>query len=266
MPTFVVINMDFVYFIGTAGSGKSTLTAAFSNWMKDLDRYAITVNLDPGVKRLPYRPEVDVREFIDFDTVVDKYNLGPNGALIATMDLLASNLSDIIHEINDFNADYVLIDTPGQLELFVFRSVGPYMVGVLSSGKRNNTTLAYLLDANICRKPENLISLQLLGMSMQFRFIKPQLNVLTKVDLLSKVELSQILDWMKEETQLMDSINKHLKGPIRELALKVNSTLHEFEVFTEAIPVSTKTEDGLDVLYGILQRIFAGGEDLIFFK
>jgi len=258
--------MDFVYFIGTAGSGKSTLTATFLNWIKDLDRYAISVNLDPGVKRLPYRPEVDVREFIDLDAIIDKYNLGPNGALVATMDLLASNLSDILREINDFDADYVLIDTPGQLELFVFRSVGPYMVDALSSGNRNNTTLLYLLDANICRKPENLISLQLLGMSMQFRFIRPQLNILTKIDLLSETELSQILSWMKDETHLMESINEHLNGPIRELALKVNTILHEFEIFTEAIPVSTKTEEGLDVLYGVLQRIFAGGEDLIFFK
>ncbi|MCK4332233.1 MAG: ATP/GTP-binding protein, partial [Thermoplasmatales archaeon] len=46
----------FVYFIGTAGSGKSTLTSNFQKWFKMRGLDAIIVNLDPGAENLPYEP------------------------------------------------------------------------------------------------------------------------------------------------------------------------------------------------------------------
>ena len=50
----------FVYFIGTVGSGKSTLTYNFQKWMGLRGLDTITVNLDPGAENLPYEPDVDV--------------------------------------------------------------------------------------------------------------------------------------------------------------------------------------------------------------
>jgi len=44
------------FLIGTAGSGKSLLTASFTNWLKTQKQKVITVNLDPGVFTLPYTP------------------------------------------------------------------------------------------------------------------------------------------------------------------------------------------------------------------
>ena len=52
----------FVYFIGTAGSGKSTLTYNFKQWMYLRGLDVITVNLDPGAENLPYEPDVDIRD------------------------------------------------------------------------------------------------------------------------------------------------------------------------------------------------------------
>lgn len=58
-----------IYFIGTAGSGKTYLTFAFRTWM-ELNSYdAITVNLDPGVKHLPYSADIDIRQWIDLKEV-----------------------------------------------------------------------------------------------------------------------------------------------------------------------------------------------------
>ncbi|RJS78636.1 GTPase, partial [Candidatus Bathyarchaeota archaeon] len=74
--------MFTVFFIGTAGSGKSLLTAAFSKWLKMTKQDVAVVNLDPGALTLPYSPDVDVREYIDVTNLMEEYNLGPNGALI----------------------------------------------------------------------------------------------------------------------------------------------------------------------------------------
>ena len=121
----------FVYFIGTAGSGKSTLTQNFKEWMNQRGLDAITVNLDPGAENLPYEPDVDIKDWISLKEIMESYELGPNGAQIAAADMLALNTSDIKESIESFKTDYVLIDTPGQLELFVFREAGKYIVQFL---------------------------------------------------------------------------------------------------------------------------------------
>jgi len=130
-----VDKMIFVYMIGTAGSGKSTLTGAFQEWCNRHGYDAIAVNLDPGALRLPYEPEVDVREWISLDEVMKEYNLGPNGAQVVCADMLALNAKEVEERINEYSADYVLLDTPGQLELFVFRSTGKVIVEQLNKKK-----------------------------------------------------------------------------------------------------------------------------------
>ena len=88
----------FVYFIGTAGSGKSTLTYSFQQWMNNRGLDAITVNLDPGAENLPYVPDVDIRDWISLKEIMDSYGLGPNGAQIAAADMLALNIDDFYQD------------------------------------------------------------------------------------------------------------------------------------------------------------------------
>jgi len=126
----------FLYFIGTAGSGKSTLTHIFKQWMNHRGLDAVTVNLDPGAENLPYVPDVDIRDWISLKEIMDSYELGPNGAQIACADMIALNTEDIKKSIESFKTDYILIDTPGQLELFVFREAGKFIVKFLSHSQR----------------------------------------------------------------------------------------------------------------------------------
>jgi len=46
------------------------------------------INLDPGVEELPYTPQTDVREYVNVRDVMRRYGLGPNGALIKSIDTL----------------------------------------------------------------------------------------------------------------------------------------------------------------------------------
>ena len=75
-----------IFFVGTAGSGKSTLTHTFQSWMNSLGLDAITVNLDPGVDYLMYTPDIDIREWVSLTEIMKTHNLGPNGAQIACAD------------------------------------------------------------------------------------------------------------------------------------------------------------------------------------
>ncbi|HKZ63876.1 MAG TPA: ATP/GTP-binding protein, partial [Thermoplasmata archaeon] len=71
-----------LYFIGTAGSGKTALTQAFRVWMESQGLDALQVNMDPGVDSLPYEPAVDIRDWIRLDEIMRERGLGPNGAQI----------------------------------------------------------------------------------------------------------------------------------------------------------------------------------------
>ena len=64
-----------LYFIGNAGCGKSSLTSAFKNWMQSNGFSCATVNLDPGVEWLPYSPDVDVRDWINLNSVMQRFGV-----------------------------------------------------------------------------------------------------------------------------------------------------------------------------------------------
>jgi len=106
--------MYIVFIIGTAGSGKSLLTASFSEWLQMAKQDVITVNLDPGVLTMPYTPNIDIRDYIKIEDIMKQYGLGPNGALIMAADLIAEETDRLGEEIASFKPDFVLIDTPGQ--------------------------------------------------------------------------------------------------------------------------------------------------------
>src|SRR4030043_1840774 len=106
--------MPVTFIIGTAGSGKSLFTAAFSEWLKMSKQDVAVVNLDPGVLKLPYQPDVDVRNYVNVGDIMEKYGLGPNGALIMAADLIGDEIEKITKEIKSPNPDIVLVDTPAQ--------------------------------------------------------------------------------------------------------------------------------------------------------
>jgi len=125
-----------VFIIGTAGSGKSRLTAAFNDWLKMSKQDVAIINLDPGVSSLPYQPDVDVRDYVNVDNLMDEYRLGPNGALIMASDLVADEIEKISKEVEELRSDIVLVDTSGQMELFAFRASGPYIVSELTKEQK----------------------------------------------------------------------------------------------------------------------------------
>lgn len=174
-----------LFFVGTAGSGKSTLVGSYKNWLDDSNVNAIIVNMDPGAGTLPYEADIDIRQWILLDEVMEEYSLGPNGAQIVAADLMAINIKKMITVLSKYKSDYVLVDTPGQLELFAFREASNQVVNAFG---QNESMLIYLLDPSICRSPNGFISTMTLGSIVQFRFQLPKLNLLSKSDMLTEAD------------------------------------------------------------------------------
>lgn len=251
--------MIYIYIVGTAGSGKTTLTHAFNEWCHRQRYDSIAVNLDPGVVNLPYSPEIDVREWISLNKIMKEYNLGPNGAQILSADLLALNAKVLRERLGEYRADYVLFDTPGQLELFVFRNVGRVIVEEIG---KENSILLFLIDPSLSTTPTNFVSQLMLSAITQFRIDIPIINILTKIDMVDKEALNMIIEWGKNSEKLKNDLLIKHPSLYYQLSEKMINVIEEMQAHTNMIPISSETWEGMEDLYSNIQQIFYGGEDL----
>jgi len=249
--------MFVVFIIGTAGSGKSLLTASFSDWLKLAKQNVIAVNLDPGVLTLPYTPDIDIRDYVKIEQLMEQYELGPNGALIMAADLIAEETERLGEEIATFNPDIALIDTPGQMELFAFRASGPYIANELTKEPK---ALIYLFDSVFSSNPLNYVSNVFLSAAVYNRFFTPQIHVLSKSDLLPPEDMNRIVDWSANPTALETAIEEKLSGTRRLLSRDVIHAVYRLGLKFLLIPVSAKTNEGFINLNTTLERILASGE------
>jgi len=250
----------FIYFIGTAGSGKSTLTHTFKEWMGLRGLDAITVNLDPGAENLPYDPDVDIRDWISLKEIMESYGLGPNGAQIACADMLALNTSDLKNSIESFKTDYILVDTPGQLELFVFREAGKYIVQFLNPKR---SIIAYLVDHALAKNASGFVSQLLLSISTNFRLGQPQFNILSKADMLSKEEIEQVERWGNDPDALSQAISNEKASIYREMSEGLLQLINGFDNQSKLFPAGKEEYFGIEDLYTSIQLQYEGGEDLM---
>ena len=248
--------MPLMFIIGTAGSGKSLFAAAFSEWLKMSKQDVAVVNLDPGVLKLPYSPDVDIRNYVDVGNLMERYGLGPNGALILAADLIADEIESITRDIDSANADLVLVDTPGQMELFAFRASGPYIVNELTKEPK---ALVYLFDAVFSVNPLNYVSNMFLSAAVYNRFFQPQVHLLSKCDLLPKKEVKKIADWSANPKALEQAIET-LEGQKRLFSRNMMRAISELGLKFLLVPVSAKTNEGLNNINVVLERILVGGE------
>ena len=250
--------MDIIYLTGTAGSGKSQLTSSLISWYADRGAYAAAVNLDPGAVSLPYDPQVDIRDYLDLHTIMESYQLGPNGALILAADLIASRLPELQDQIDSVNPDYAIVDTPGQIELFAYRNSGPFLIQNL---RCDNKTAIYLFDSTLVSNPMNFVSMALLAGSLTLRLEVSQVAVLSKIDLV-KNNWKQILSWSSNPNLLEDAVMKENNGTYALMTNIMLRDLIKIGISYELIPLSTVTQQGMVELSGTLSRILKGGEEM----
>jgi GTPase SAR1 family protein len=249
--------MVIIFVIGTAGSGKSLFTASFTEWLKVSKQKTVTVNLDPGVMTLPYSPDIDIRNRINIDQIMEEYNLGPNGALVLAADLIAEETQRIGGEIEDLQSDVVVVDTPGQMELFAFRASGPYIANELTKDQK---AIIYLFDAVFSYNPLNYVSNMFLSAAVYNRFFFPQMHVLSKCDLLPPEKAEQIVEWSTDPQLIENVIDEKLSGTRRLLSRDMVQAIYRLGLDFQLIPVSGKTNEGIINLSSALERILTGGE------
>lgn len=249
--------MDAVYITGTAGSGKSLLTSRLLQWYKDTKSFPITLNLDPGAVNLPYKPDVDVRDYIDMQNLMERYDLGPNGSLVMASDMIATRLDEIQNEVDSLNPDYVIVDTPGQIELFAFRASGPYFISNFHS---DNRVTLFIFDGVLVSSPINYVSVSLLSSSIKLRLKTSQVNVITKSDLINE-KLKCILEWSTSNVALESALSDEKDAEFSLLSKDLLRAISKGGFMQSLVAISSVTMNGMVNLAATLSRILNLGEE-----
>lgn len=251
--------MKSIFVVGTAGSGKSLLASKMREHFHNVGAFATNLNLDPGVVELPYSCDIDIRDHIDIISIMKKYDLGPNGALIMANDLIASKLDDVWVQVHDANPDYVIIDTPGQIELFAHRASGPF---IAASSDADEKACIFLFDGTLVNSASNFVSIALLAESVRLRLKLPTLYALTKSDLVAD-SLEEIESWWSETGALASALGRECDGESLALLTGIMRGLDSAGLVPGITPISNVTGNGLVTLWAELSRTINQGEEVI---
>ena len=190
-----------VLVMGPAGAGKTTFCTALIQHLQTVRRSCFYVNLDPAADTFAYTPDLDIRELIALDDVMEEMSLGPNGGLIFCFEYLLQHLDFLHKAIDPLSEEYLIIfDLPGQIELYTHIPLLPELIRFLSrSGPLNISLCAtYLLEATFVVDKAKFFAGTLSAMSAMIMMELPHVNILSKMDLvqdqISKTQLKKFVD------------------------------------------------------------------------
>ena len=171
--------------IGPPGSGKTTYCVGMRQYLEALGRKVAVVNLDPANENYTYPVAADIHELIGLEAAAAHCELGPNGALVYCFEYLEANLDWLVAKLAALADSYVLIDMPGQVELYTHHpSVRNVLQALTGSVHSHRLCAVHLVDAHHCADAAKFISVLLVTLSTMVQLEMPQINLLSKVDLI----------------------------------------------------------------------------------
>ncbi len=84
-----------IIMVGMAASGKTSLTQRVTSELMRRGTPPYIINLDPACHDPPYPVNIDIRDVVKYKKVMDVYNLGPNGAIVTSLNLFATKFDEV---------------------------------------------------------------------------------------------------------------------------------------------------------------------------
>lgn len=219
--------------IGPPGSGKSTYCNGMEQFLNAIGRKPAVVNLDVANDRLSYNCALDIRDYMTLDNIMEEEELGPNGALIYAVEQLEENIDGFIEKLKRLGRrQYLLFDCPGQIELFTHHSALSNIFRRIEKELDARLVVVSLVDSHYIVSPSQYISVLLMVLRTMLQFNLPQINVLSKIDLLSNYgPLPFRLDFYTE-VQDLDYLyplaNEEMHGRYAKLTEAIGDLVSEF--------------------------------------
>ena len=232
--------------IGMAGSGKTTLMQRLNAHLHSEGRAPYVVNLDPAVHTLPFDANIDVRDTVKYKEVMSQYGLGPNGAIVTSLNLFATRFDQALKLIEKRaqEHEYVLFDTPGQIEVFTWSASGTIITETLANAVP--TCVVYVADTPRCANPVTFMSNMMYACSILYKTKLPFFVAFNKVDIVSH---DFAMDWMQDFECFQQAVEEE-GSYAGTLARSMSLVLEEFYASFRAVGVSAYTGEGMDDFFG----------------
>ncbi len=266
-PTVIVV-------VGMAGSGKTTfLTRLYRHLSVDKARSSehtkrvppqaktteaghlggYYINLDPACSAMPFPPQLDIRDTVSYKDVMSTYQLGPNGAIMTSLNLFTTKFDQVLSILEarataSPDLEYIIIDTPGQIESFTWSASGQIITtGIASSFP---TVLTFVTDTPRSLSPQTFMSNMLYACSIYYRLRLPLLVAFNKIDI---TDWTFAKEWMSDYEKFADALDNMERdesaGYYASLTRSMSLTLDEFYTTLRRVGVSAATGDGVEAFF-----------------
>jgi len=235
--------------IGMAGTGKTSLMQRLSAHLHEKGTPPYIVNLDPAVTYMPYGPNIDIRDTVDYKNVMKQYKLGPNGGILTACNLFATRFDQVIQLCESkTDVEYILVDTPGQIEIFTWSASGAIVTEAFASSFP--TSVVYVCDTPRCIRPNVFMSNMLQAVSILYKCKLPMLLAFNKVDV-ARHEFA--LEWM-EDFEVFSAAVDHESSYSSSMSRSLCLVLDEFYQNLNTVGVSAVTGEGMEMFFEAAQR------------
>jgi GTPase SAR1 family protein len=231
-------------FIGMAGTGKTTLLQRINAYLSQQKKSRYVINLDPAVHQLPYKAHIDIRDTVNYREVMKQYKLGPNGGILTSLNLFTTKFDQVLTliERKEEKIKYLLVDTPGQIELFTWSASGSIIAESLSVAYP--TVVLYIIDTPRSTSPTTFMSNMLYAVSILYKTKLPFVLVFNKTDVVSH---EFCVEWMQDFEVFQQAIEED--SYMSSLMHSMSMVLEEFYESLRVVGVSAATGDGMEELF-----------------
>ena len=217
--------------------------------------------LQGGHEAVRARDAADRREGHRTDDKHNRYNLGPNGGILTSLNLFATKIDQILgllekrtkpnpEKPNAKPIKNILVDTPGQIEVFVWSASGSILLDSLASSFP--TVIAYIIDTPRTSSTSTFMSNMLYACSILYKTKLPMILVFNKTDV-KDAEFAK--KWMTDFEAFQAALREEEdsgdgpaggSGYMGSLLNSMSLMLEEFYRHLSVVGVSAMTGQGID--------------------
>lgn len=174
---------------------------------------------------------------------------------------LVENTTWLMEELGDTDEDYIIFDCPGQIELYTHMTVMRQLITMLQN-LNFHICGVFLIDVQFMVDAPKFLSGTLAALSTMINLEIPHVNILSKMDLLSKSMKKKLDDYIEPDpySLLTDAEKDPWNNKYRSLTESIGRIITDYSL-VRFLPLNIKDEESIADIKLIIDNTIQYGED-----